>query len=106
MARDRQQGEFSGLALITGGFVLVAMSIGGYAIGALIDRRLGTAPNGAIIGLLIGTVFGFWDLYRIASRVMNRQPVPTHEQQKAAEAQWEKIEKTEEPEGDRDENHE
>src|SRR5262245_7464472 len=83
MARQRQQGELSGLGLLAGGFVLVSLSIGGYVVGSLIDRALGTNPIGAVVGLLIGTIIGFWDLYLIAQRIMRNQPVPTEEQQRA-----------------------
>lgn len=106
MARQWRQGEYSGLALLAGGFLLVTMSIAGYFIGSLIDRALHSSPTGAIIGLLIGTVIGFWDLYRIAARIMNRQPAPTVQEQQQAQENWEKFEKAEENEGLRDENHE
>lgn len=71
-----RRGELSGIALIAAGFLLVAMSLGGYLIGALIDRVFHTAPIGAVVGLLIGTLVGFWDIYRIAMWAMRRQPPP------------------------------
>jgi len=106
MAQEQRPVDFSGLALLAGGFILVAASIGGYLVGALIDAKFGTAPKGAVTGLVLGTIVGFWDLYRVAARIFSGQSVPTREQQKAAQAQWEKAEKAEKQEGDRDENHE
>ena len=80
MAREWRQNELNGLALAAGGFLLVCMSLGGYVIGSLIDRWLGSRPLGAVIGLLLGLGVGFWDLYRIALRVMAQQPpVPRRE---------------------------
>lgn len=76
MARDWRQGELNGLALLAAGVILVSMSAGGYVLGAIIDRLAHTSPYGALVGLLIGTIAGFWDLYRIAARVMNQQPAP------------------------------
>ena len=76
MAREPQQGELGGIALIAAGFSLVVMTVGGYIIGYLIDRALHTSPWGAVIGLLLGFFVGIWDIYRIASRVMMSQPLP------------------------------
>ncbi|HEY3377399.1 MAG TPA: AtpZ/AtpI family protein [Armatimonadota bacterium] len=102
MARQWRQGELNGFALIAGAFVLVSMSFGGFALGYLVGRAFGHAMTGALIGLVLGTLVGFWDLYRIAARVMQQQPVPTAEEQRAAEENWEKSEKHEKSKGDRD----
>jgi F0F1-type ATP synthase assembly protein I len=73
MAKEWHEGDMGGIALIAGGFVLVAMSVTGYELGAWIDRHLHDSPICAIIGLLLGTGIGIWDLYRIASRVMRAE---------------------------------
>lgn len=70
--RDRK--EFAGLALIVAGFVLVGLVIAGYLIGAYVDRRLGTAPLWALVGLVLGFLVGFWDLYLLSSRILAAQP--------------------------------
>ncbi|MHB9108720.1 MAG: AtpZ/AtpI family protein [Armatimonadota bacterium] len=62
------------MALIVAGFVLVALVVAGYAIGAALDRHYGTSPRWALVGLLIGFVIGFWDLYLLASRFLANQP--------------------------------
>lgn len=74
MARQWQRGEMTGLALVAGGFILVGMTFGGWYLGVLADRVFGTAPYGAVIGLVLGTLVGFWDLYLIAARIINSQP--------------------------------
>ncbi|HEX2948895.1 MAG TPA: AtpZ/AtpI family protein [Armatimonadota bacterium] len=106
MAKEWREGELGGLALIAGGFILVSLSFGGYIIGSAIDKFLHSSPYGSIIGLIVGTLIGFYDLFRIASRVMKHQPVPTAAQQRAAKEQAEKFENSENSAGDRDENHE
>jgi len=63
-----------GVALIAAGFALVALVVAGYAIGAVIDRHFGTGPRWAVIGLIIGFIIGFWDMYVIASRILTEQP--------------------------------
>lgn len=77
MALRSRRREFNGIALIVAGFVLAALVAVGYGIGAWIDRRFGTEPYGAIIGLLVGFVVGFWDLYVIATRILAEQPAIT-----------------------------
>ena len=107
--RDWRQGELNGVALIVGGILLVAMSVGGYFLGSLLDRVLKTSPICAIAGLIIGTMVGFWDLYRTAARIMNQQPLPSPEAQQRAQHMWENAEKSEKSEldeGFRDETHE
>jgi len=77
MALRFRREEYTGIALIVAGFVLVGLVLAGYGVGFLIDRRAGTAPYGTIIGLIIGFLVGFWDLYVIASRILARQPAIT-----------------------------
>lgn len=106
MARQWREGELGSIALVGGGFILVSLSYGGYVLGSLIGRYFGHQNTGAIIGLIAGTIIGFYDFIRIAVRVMNRQPTPSKEQQRIAQENWEKTEKKNIEEGVRDENHE
>lgn len=76
MAREWRQGELNGLVLIAGGASLVILSVGGFYLGRLLDRALGTGYQWAITGLLVGTLVGFWELFRIAMGVMRQQPPP------------------------------
>jgi len=73
MARSWRQGEVSGFAFITAGAVVVGASLGGYLVGLLIDRALGIGPRYAIVGLILGTIIGFWDLYQLATRMLKQQ---------------------------------
>lgn len=75
MRKPSKKGELTGLALIGVGFVLVGASLGGYLLGALVDRALGTSPRWAIVGLVLGTIAGFYDVYLLVQRVM-RAPMP------------------------------
>jgi F0F1-type ATP synthase assembly protein I len=82
------------------GIAMVLMGLGGYLLGAYIDQTLNISPWGAIIGLLLGTGVGLWDLYRVAMRIMQAQPAPPpnrYEENSTADR---------DAEGDRDENHE
>lgn len=68
--------ELSGLALIGSAVLLVTATFVGYFAGTWLDDRLGTRPWLAIIGLLFGTLIGFYDLYRVGMQIMRRQPAP------------------------------
>ena len=100
MAATPPQGQLGGIALIAAGFILVACTLGGYALGYLIDVRAHTQPWASVIGLMLGFITGMWDLYRIAIRVSMSQPFssspPAGEQPK----------NTTEPEGNHEQNHE
>jgi len=74
MAQRFRRYDFSGVALIVAGFVLVALVVAGYAIGAALDRHFGTSPRWALVGLLIGFIAGFLDLFLLASRFLANQP--------------------------------
>ena len=107
MAKEWREGELGGISLLAGGFVLVAMSWGGYLLGSWVDRALhDTSPKAAIIGLILGTLGGFWDLYRIVSRVMLSQPLPSAAARKAAKENWKKTEEAAQDEGERDTDRE
>ena len=75
MATRRPLGEMSGLALLAGSALLVLLTVGGYFICNLLDQRLETSPTFAIIGLVLGVIIGFWDLFRIAAMIMRAQPL-------------------------------
>ncbi|MHB9131888.1 MAG: AtpZ/AtpI family protein [Armatimonadota bacterium] len=105
MPKEWRRSELGGLALIAGGFLLVAMTLGGYVVGHWLDRIFHTGSLLSIIGLLFGTFVGFWDLYRIAMRVMNQQPPPPpplNDDQQFSD----NNEADEDTAGDRDNSHE
>ena len=52
---------------------VAAVVVGGF-IGWAIDRALGISPVGLIAFLLLGTVAGFWNVYRIAARPTGPRP--------------------------------
>ena len=76
MAEDWRRKDLGGLALLASGFIVVFASLGGLAIGMVIDHYWHTDPWGMVIGLLAGMVIGFWDLYRFAKRIINEQSAP------------------------------
>ncbi|HVA64625.1 MAG TPA: AtpZ/AtpI family protein [Terriglobales bacterium] len=57
----RQIGRFAGL-----GVILPAAIFVGIAIGYGLDHWWGTGRTFQLIGLLIGTAAGFWEIYRAA----------------------------------------
>lgn len=75
----RNRGELSGVAFLAAGFVLVGATLGGYYLGHVIDRALGIGPRWAIVGLLLGTIAGFYDLLLLVQRLM-RAPQPTNQE--------------------------
>ncbi len=105
MAKELRDGELGGIALIAGGFVLVAMSVAGYEVGAWIDLRAQSSPTGAIIGLLLGLIIGFWDIFRIASRVMRAQPPISASAMRAAKKNWDNTKKSHQDAEDREQDH-
>ena len=54
------------------GTELVVATLIGAGLGYLLDRWLGTNPWFLIAGVLIGTVAGFLNVYRIISRIMDQ----------------------------------
>jgi len=72
MKRNIKDGELGGIALIGAGFILVLLTVSGYFIGAFLGKHLGSEFVGGIVGTIFGVGIGFYDLYRIASRVIRR----------------------------------
>jgi ATP synthase protein I len=58
------------------GFRVLAEFVSGVAVGGLIgwqlDEWMGTGPFGLIVFLMLGTIAGFWNVYRIAMRPTSR----------------------------------
>jgi ATP synthase protein I len=58
------------------GFRVLAEFVSGVAVGGLIgwqlDVWMGTEPFGLIVFLFMGTIAGFWNVYRIAMRTTSR----------------------------------
>lgn len=48
------------------GFQLAGMVVGGLLLGQWIDRKWGTTPWLTLIGLILGSIGGFYNLIRIA----------------------------------------
>jgi hypothetical protein len=59
------------------GFELFGSIIGAGLIGWLIDKGLGTAPRGLMIGLVVGIIGGGWNFYRRAM-IMNRRAMDAY----------------------------
>lgn len=47
------------------GFQLAATVVGGLLLGSWLDKKIGTGPWLTIIGLVIGSIGGFYNLIRI-----------------------------------------
>lgn len=47
---------------------LVAAVMVGAGLGWAIDRGLGSEPWGLVVGIAVGTIAGFWGVYRLAAR--------------------------------------
>ena len=54
------------------GFEVSTQVLGGAALGWLYDRWQGTAPNGLLVGALVGVVVGLWGLVKGALK-LNRE---------------------------------
>jgi F0F1-type ATP synthase assembly protein I len=73
MIKGNKPDNFNGVALIVSGFLLVSMSLAGWWVGSLIDSHYHLSPWGKIIGLIVGLITGFADLYRIALKLLKGQ---------------------------------
>lgn len=55
------------------GFQLASMVVGGLLLGQWVDKKLGTTPWLTLVGLLVGSIGGFYNLIRIAKWKENRR---------------------------------
>ena len=62
----------SGLELTTVGITLVLATVLGYAGGAWLDKKLGTAPVLGAIGVLLGAAAGFVQLVKVVNAASRR----------------------------------
>ncbi len=46
------------------GFTLISTLIVGVLLGRLADREFGLTPWGTLAGIVLGTVAGFWSIYK------------------------------------------
>lgn len=49
------------------GFQLALMVIGGLLVGGWLDKKWGTSPWLALVGLIIGSIGGFYNLIRVVN---------------------------------------
>jgi ATP synthase protein I len=76
-------GEASALAQASAlGLVFVVAIVLGLAGGWWLDRHLGTSPFGLLLGLLLGTVAGFKNLFTFSSRLDRLDRKKTNEPRK------------------------
>lgn len=69
MAPRRDRNPYRLLAVYTSLiFLLPATLLGGYYIGSIADEQFGTGPLFTILGLLLGGIGGFVQLFQILSR--------------------------------------
>jgi len=71
MPRDTNQSKFA-LAFSAGATISSGIC-GGTILGYFLDRWLNTSPWLSVTGLIIGTVGGFLGLFRIMSRLSERE---------------------------------
>jgi len=68
-----EQGPLRALGALGGlAFVLGALAVLGWLLGAYLDRRLGTTPWLSIVGTLAGTAAGFFELVTVLRRSERR----------------------------------
>jgi ATP synthase protein I len=70
MNKQKNTNDLNGVALIVSGFLLVSMSLAGWWLGSLLDTHYHFSPWGKVSGLIIGTIAGFIDLFKIAARLL------------------------------------
>ncbi|MBI4563703.1 MAG: AtpZ/AtpI family protein [Planctomycetes bacterium] len=56
------------MALAAVGWVLVVSIVLGYFGGSYLDRKLGTEPWFLVVGVALGTIAGFVQLWRVVKR--------------------------------------
>ncbi len=67
MTRDRK--SYRRLAVYSSLiFILPSTLVGGYYLGYFVDKRLNSEPWGAVIGVFLGMIAGFVQLFKLLSR--------------------------------------
>ncbi|MEI7831682.1 MAG: AtpZ/AtpI family protein [bacterium] len=69
MAGTNKKGELPGMALVGAGLILVTGTLAGYGLGFLVDKWTHMTPIWAIVGLILGTALGFYDLLLLLRQV-------------------------------------
>ncbi len=69
MAVNKGSGEIPGMALVGAGLILVTGTLGGYGLGLLVDKWTHMTPIWSIVGLILGTALGFYDLLLLLRQV-------------------------------------
>ena len=72
MGKEIREGELGVIALVGWPFlVVILISVGAYA-GGLVGNRFGSQTIGTVIGVIFFAAISFYDLYRIATRIIRR----------------------------------
>ena len=61
----------SGLAL-SAGITLFGSVVALMIIGYLVDRFFGSSPTGLIVGIVLGSIIGFIQFFRITSQILKK----------------------------------
>ena len=69
MTGTNGNGEIPGMALVGAGLILVTGTLGGYGLGFLVDKWTHMTPIWSIVGLILGTALGFYDLLLLLRQV-------------------------------------
>lgn len=56
------------------GFQLAMMVVGGLLIGNWLDKKWGSSPWLALVGLLLGSIGGFYNLIRVVNWRQQKKP--------------------------------
>ena len=65
-------GSRKALEVLALGFVFPVTVYVGFAVGRWIGERLGDAGTGGVVGLVVGALAGFWELYEYVRRLAPR----------------------------------
>ncbi|MBI3541339.1 MAG: AtpZ/AtpI family protein [Deltaproteobacteria bacterium] len=60
------------------GFQLATTVVGGLLLGGWLDKKWGTTPWLSVVGLVIGSVGGFYNLIRILNWKQGKRPSPPY----------------------------
>ncbi|CAN5317873.1 hypothetical protein BH10ACI1_BH10ACI1_23140 [soil metagenome] len=61
----------TGLAL-SAGITLFGSVVALMIVGYLFDRYFGTSPKGLIVGIILGSIFGFIQFFRLTSQILKK----------------------------------